>query len=93
MKMRQLTLKFKKAGYTAFIYIKASPGEGRGHKSRKHLIITLLNQLSALISMQNLPGKMGGKRSKHTSPLTIIHQEIKQPYKMTLNFYKPTQSF
>lgn len=48
----------------AFIHIKASPGEARGHESRKHLTITQLNQLPALISMQNLPGKNGGEKVK-----------------------------
>lgn len=52
----------------ALIHIKASPGEARGHKSRKHQIITQLNQVSALISMQHLPGKKGrGKVKTHIS--------------------------
>ena len=48
----------------ALVHMKARPREARGHESRKHLIITMLNQLLALISMQNLPGKNGGEEVK-----------------------------
>lgn len=47
----------------ALVHRRASP-EARGCESRKYLIITLLNQLPALISMQNLPGENGGEEVK-----------------------------
>lgn len=65
MKMMQLTLKFKSL-VIGPSFILRPVQEKLEAESQKHLIITQLNQLSALISIQHHPGKKGRGKETHT---------------------------